>query len=81
MLRFFDLDHIDPEYKVDCVSRMIKENYTLEDLIEECKKCRTLCGDCHRVHTRNQLKAGLIKRGDKVLNACEASDSIESEDE
>jgi hypothetical protein len=65
LLRFFEFDHIDPKTKIDCVAIMIKKAYTIDDLIKECAKCRVLCGHCHRIHTRNQVRNGIITRSDK----------------
>jgi hypothetical protein len=56
LTRFFDLDHIDPSNKRESVSRMIKDSqFTLRDVIDECKKCRVLCRHCHIIHTSKQL--------------------------
>ena len=55
LLRFFDMDHIDVDTKIEVVSHMVMfSNYTLEDVIEECKKCRVLCKHCHWIHSSNQ---------------------------
>jgi len=59
LIRFFDLDHINPTDKEECLSRMIKDKeYSMEDVIEECKKCRVLCRHCHIIHTDIQSKKG-----------------------
>ena len=61
LLSYLEFDHIDPKDKIACISlMMIKSKYTLEQLIEECKKCRILCRACHRIHTRWQKKQGLF---------------------
>ncbi len=55
--RHFDMDHIDPKTKVKEISRMVKDNsYTMEQLVEECKKCRVLCKHCHIIHTSKQIR-------------------------
>lgn len=60
--RYFDMDHIDPKTKTKEISRMVKDNsYTMEQLIEECGKCRILCKHCHIIHTSKQ-------RYDKILS-------------
>jgi len=61
LLRFLDLDHLDPENKVVNVSIMvIRKEYSLKDVVEECKKCRVLCKHCHRIHTSEQIKQGIL---------------------
>lgn len=42
------------------VSRMIGQNFSLEDILEEVKKCDVVCANCHRIRTtrrRRQHKA------------------------
>ena len=52
LLRFFEFDHIDPSDKIMPVSQIVRKyNYNLEDLIEECNKCRILCRFCHTMRT------------------------------
>ena len=56
LLRFLEMDHIDPSTKIDCIAAMVKSyKYNLEDVKEECKKCRVLCRHCHKIHTHKQL--------------------------
>jgi len=55
LTRYFEFDHIDPELKLAIISDMVRMNkYSVEELIEECKKCRVLCRACHRIHSNNQ---------------------------
>lgn len=66
--RFFDLDHIDPSKKTNCISRMIKDRkYTLQDVLDEFAKCRVLCKHCHKIHSSTQdnksLGRGVNKKG------------------
>jgi hypothetical protein len=57
LLRFFDLDHIDKANKLIDIAHMISDkNYSLEDVIKECAKCRVLCKHCHFIHTDLQRK-------------------------
>ena len=59
--RFFDMDHLDIYDKKACVSQMcINSDYSLDDIIKECEKCRVLCKHCHRIHTMKQIKQGLL---------------------
>ena len=61
LLRYLEFDHLDPELKVLGISEMMKSyKYTLEQLIEECKKCRILCRSCHKLHTHDQRQQGII---------------------
>lgn len=54
----FDMDHV--ETKLANISAMVcDENVTLEQFIEECKRCRVLCKFCHKIRTRIQRKAGI----------------------
>lgn len=59
--RFFHLDHINPKNKIANVSKMVKDGaYSLQDVTDECRKCRVLCGHCHIFHTKQQRKDGII---------------------
>jgi len=61
LLRFFDMDHLDPTTKIDNVSTMVHDkNRTLQDVIVECWKCRVLCRHCHRINFRKQSEMGLF---------------------
>jgi hypothetical protein len=69
-LRKFHLDHIDPNSKILCVSDMIHGSlggdYSFEDVVNECSKCRVLCSHCHRIHSRNQRRARKAIEGDDM---------------
>ena len=61
ILKYLHFDHLNPDEKIDQISNMIRLSlYTMEDLIEECKKCRVICESCHRIHTSEQRKMGII---------------------
>lgn len=61
LLRFLELDHLNPDEKISGICEMIQQGkYTLEELIEECKKCRIICRFCHVIHTDNQRKLGTV---------------------
>lgn len=48
----FDMDHLDPRLKIANVSVLVdKPKYTLEDVKNECSKCRVLCKHCHVIQT------------------------------
>jgi hypothetical protein len=60
LLRFLEFDHIDHEGKSGDVCHMkMRLCYSLEDLINEIKKCRILCRHCHKIHTAKQYKEGV----------------------
>lgn len=65
LLRFFDMDHLDPFKKITCISEMVIGKYSLEETIEECSGCRVLCKMCHAVHTRKQHEKGLLIKKNK----------------
>ena len=57
LFRFLENDHLDPENKIANIAGMVKDNNcTLEQLIEELKKCRIICRHCHKIHTHKQLE-------------------------
>lgn len=43
-----DFHHIDPELKIETIARLTSNNYKLETVYEEIKKCIVLCANCHR---------------------------------
>jgi hypothetical protein len=61
LLRFLEFDHINPQEKITEICRMkMLSSYSLQDLIDEIKKCRILCRHCHKIHTANQIKEGIL---------------------
>jgi hypothetical protein len=38
------------------------DKYSLQEVIDECKKCRILCMYCHIFHSQFQRKVGLFKK-------------------
>ena len=61
MTRFLEMDHLDPKIKLDNISAMVYDPlYSLEDVKRECEKCRVLCRHCHKIHTSEQRKEGII---------------------
>jgi len=49
-------DHIDPSNKRNIVSGMY--GYKLKTLMEEVRKCRVLCANCHAIHSTRQQRNG-----------------------
>lgn len=59
--RFFHFDHIIPSEKIEAISVMVREcKYSYQDMLNEIAKCRILCQYCHAIHTKNQIKQGII---------------------
>jgi len=55
LLRYYDFDHIDPLLKIIDIAEMVRStSYSLEMVVDECKKCRILCRHCHRIHSDKQ---------------------------
>jgi len=50
-----DFDHIDRDNKHLAISDMLRLGYGLKRIMEEIGKCRVLCANCHRRHTRTQM--------------------------
>ena len=63
LLRFLEMDHLIRKLKRANISQMVlSPEFSLEDVIEECKKCRVLCRHCHKIHTDEQRKNGEFRR-------------------
>ena len=61
LLRFFHLDHLNPTNKIDKLANMTRGfKYTMQDVIDECAKCRVLCAHCHKLHTEIQRREGIL---------------------
>lgn len=43
-----DYHHIDPTQKENNIARMTSNNYQLDKVFDEIKKCICLCANCHR---------------------------------
>tara|TARA_Y100000356_G_scaffold43872_1_gene34170 strand:+ start:288 stop:638 length:351 start_codon:yes stop_codon:yes gene_type:complete len=54
-------DHIDPNTKFKIISRM--NNYSMEALKNEMRKCRVLCANCHAAHTEYQRQNKIVTSG------------------
>jgi hypothetical protein len=55
-LAVFDFDHLDRSSKIACISLMCqRSHYSVTDVEAEMTKCRMLCANCHKIHTRIQL--------------------------
>ena len=43
-----DFHHVDPNEKENTIARMTSNNYRLDTVLDEIKKCIVLCSNCHR---------------------------------
>lgn len=50
-IRVLQCDHIDPSQKQNEISFILCRAMPVKHLIEELKKCRSLCANCHMRHT------------------------------
>ena len=51
-------DHLDPSNKLTIVSKM--NNYSIEAIKNEMRKCRVLCANCHAVHSEYQRQNKIV---------------------
>lgn len=54
-LRVLEFDHIEPSLKKFTISQAVRLGYDWERTLEEIKKCRILCANCHKKHTSTQF--------------------------
>jgi hypothetical protein len=82
LITFLEFDHIDVFDKIDNINNMGGEkNYSIDDLTIEMDKCRLLCRHCHRLHSIEQARSGIlyekaehVKRKRRKLAAAENDD-------
>jgi hypothetical protein len=53
-VRALEFDHIAPVDKADSISNLLYAKMNWERAMEEMKKCRILCSNCHSLHTAEQ---------------------------
>lgn len=46
-----EFDHQEGFEKVDTVSKMIGDGYSLQKILDEINKCELVCANCHRMRT------------------------------
>lgn len=49
ILDVYDFHHVDPNTKLDVISKMIQDGYSFKELRHELKKCILLCKNCHAI--------------------------------
>lgn len=50
-----DFDHRDQNTKINSITRIIIEQYSIEQIMEEIKKCDLVCANCHAFRSSKQL--------------------------
>ena len=53
-IRTFEFDHVDPSKKSFSITRGLNHGPSWEVVVDEIKKCRILCSNCHKKHTASQ---------------------------
>ena len=53
-IRTLGFDHINPVKKEFSIARAVNEGYHWDRILNEIKKCRILCANCHRIRTAEQ---------------------------
>lgn len=51
-----DFDHRPSEYKLFNISRYMRANKSLQQVVEEIAKCDLVCSNCHRIRTFTRLE-------------------------
>lgn len=54
-IRVLELDHINPKLKSFMISQSVKLGFSWDNVLEEIKKCRVLCANCHKKRTAQQF--------------------------
>ena len=54
-----DFHHINPNEKENTIARMTSNNYRVDSVLNEIKKCIVLCSNCHREFHYFQEKDGI----------------------
>lgn len=57
-----DFDHLDPQTKKDGISNMVAKRMAKSIILEEIKKCRIICVNCHRLLPINRTERSTIPR-------------------
>lgn len=55
-------DHLDSDKKIQTISYMIRQIYSLDKLKEEIAKCEIVCANCHAIRTHGRIVAKGISR-------------------
>lgn len=53
-IRVLEFDHINPMTKSFNISQAVSLGHGWKDVVNEMKKCRVLCANCHKKHTASQ---------------------------
>ena len=49
-----EFDHIDPTTKTMCISEMLRNGNSWDNILLEIQKCEVVCANCHRIRTYNR---------------------------
>lgn len=61
LLRFLEFNHINPEDKIEGISRMVYDSrYSIDDIKNEIIKTVLTCRSCHRIYTDWQIQQGIL---------------------
>lgn len=70
-----DFHHTDPKKKEGTIAKMISNNYRLNKILDEIKKCRVLCANCHRefhyLNNKNNITIENYLSGDFIFDDLE----------
>jgi hypothetical protein len=50
-----DFDHLDPDTKIDSISRLVSDKVHENKILDEIKKCELVCANCHRERTYERI--------------------------
>ena len=74
-----DLDHLEPENKLDNVSDLISQDYGWDVIWAEVKKCEPVCKTCHKDRTAARKAAEMGTRAERAAAlGLEQGDSLEA---
>jgi hypothetical protein len=74
-----DLDHLEPENKIDNVSDLISQDYGWSVIWAEVAKCEPVCRPCHMERTRQRKATEAGTRAERaVALGLESADSLEA---
>ena len=70
-LQVLHFDHVNGSTKDHNISDLVRHGRALDIIMDEIKKCRLICGNCHRKRTLRQFDypiVGMIERLNEEVN-------------